>query len=149
MSGLTPEQLNQLSADIESAMHEEQTAQVELNKLVQSRAGYAARLNENTMVKEEFDLLDDDARVFKLIGPALVLQDVDEAKQNVEKRLEYITAEMGRLDGAITAKEGVVQAAQKKVAKLNQKAYQMQLAAQKLQQMQNMPQEVQQKKINA
>ena len=41
-------------------------------------------------VKEELDLAGDDTKVFKLIGPALVNQDLTEAKGNVEKRIEYI-----------------------------------------------------------
>ena len=41
-------------------------------------------------VKEELDLAGDGTKVFKLIGPALVNQDLTEAKGNVEKRIEYI-----------------------------------------------------------
>ena len=41
-------------------------------------------------VKEELDLADDSTKVFKLIGPALVTQDLSEAKGNVQKRIEYI-----------------------------------------------------------
>ena len=41
-------------------------------------------------MKEELDLAGDDTKVFKLIGPALVNQDLTEAKGNVEKRIEYI-----------------------------------------------------------
>ncbi len=40
------------------------------------------------------DLLEEGATVYKLIGPVLVKQDLNEAKQNVEKRIEYITTEM-------------------------------------------------------
>lgn len=43
---------------------------------------------------QELELLEDDANVFKLIGPVLVKQDLAEAKANVNKRLEYITAEL-------------------------------------------------------
>lgn len=41
--------------------------------------------------------MDDDAAVFKLIGPALIKQDLVEAKVNVGKRLEYIQGELTRL----------------------------------------------------
>ena len=41
-------------------------------------------------MKEELDLADDSTKVFKLIGPALVTQDLSEAKGNVQKRIEYI-----------------------------------------------------------
>lgn len=43
---------------------------------------------------QELDLLEDDAPVFKLIGPVLMKQDLEEAKQNVAKRLELIEREM-------------------------------------------------------
>lgn len=43
------------------------------------------------MVKKEFDLIQEDGTVFKLIGPVLVKQDLDEARTNVDKRIEFIT----------------------------------------------------------
>lgn len=43
---------------------------------------------------QELDLLDGSNTVFKLIGPVLVKQDLDEAKATVAKRLEYINGEM-------------------------------------------------------
>jgi len=39
-------------------------------------------------------MLGDDAPVFKLVGPVLMSQDLDEAKQNVTKRIEFIRGEM-------------------------------------------------------
>jgi prefoldin beta subunit len=50
-------------------------------------------LTENNGVKEELNLLESDANVFKLIGPVLVKQDLEEAHQNVSKRIDYITGE--------------------------------------------------------
>lgn len=52
------------------------------------------QLNENIAVKKELDLLKQDNDVFKLIGPVLVKQDLEEAKQNVTKRMDYISAEL-------------------------------------------------------
>jgi len=46
------------------------------------------------MVKEELELLKEENDVFKLIGPVLVKQDLYEAKQNVDKRIDYIKAEL-------------------------------------------------------
>ena len=43
---------------------------------------------------QELDLLDSTNTVYKLIGPVLVKQDLDEAKATVTKRLEYINGEM-------------------------------------------------------
>ena len=45
-------------------------------------------------MKDELNLLETSANVFKLVGPVLVKQDLDEAKQNVNKRIDYISGEM-------------------------------------------------------
>lgn len=39
-----------------------------------------------------------DGKVFKLVGPALIPQATDEARSNVEKRLEFINKEIARLE---------------------------------------------------
>lgn len=62
---------------------------------------YGAQLNENEMVQKELSLLDSDSKVFKLIGPVLVPQDLVEAKSNVDKRLEYINSEIKRLESTL------------------------------------------------
>lgn len=43
---------------------------------------------------QEFASLAPENQVYKLIGPILMKQDQDEAKHNVEKRLEWIEGEM-------------------------------------------------------
>ena len=50
------------------------------------------------MVAQEFKLMSEDASVFKLVGPVLAKQDVGEARVNVDKRVEYITKEIDRMD---------------------------------------------------
>eukprot|EP00967_Tisochrysis_lutea_P042305 scaffold50905_cov14-Tisochrysis_lutea.AAC.1 len=55
---------------------------------------------------QELNRLDDDANVFKLIGPALIRQDLVEAKSNVSKRIEYIKNEMDRSDSQLKSLEG-------------------------------------------
>ncbi|VVC88489.1 unnamed protein product [Leptidea sinapis] len=42
-----------------------------------------SQLSENKAVKEELILLKNDSEVYKLIGPVLVKQDLEEAKQNL------------------------------------------------------------------
>lgn len=43
---------------------------------------------------QELALLDGSNVVFKLLGPVLVKQELGEAQATVEKRLDYITAEI-------------------------------------------------------
>lgn len=45
---------------------------------------------------QELDILNAQNVVYKLIGPVLVKQDLDEAKATVGKRLEYINGEIQR-----------------------------------------------------
>nr|GMD86599.1 prefoldin subunit 6 [Ipomoea batatas] len=45
------------------------------------------------------DLLNEEANVYKLIGPVLVKQDLAEARANVKKRIDYISAELFKIFG--------------------------------------------------
>ncbi|VDO39051.1 unnamed protein product [Brugia timori] len=70
-------------------------------KNIRNRQKLEGQLTENKLVKTELDLLEEGATVYKLIGPVLFKQDLTEAKQNVEKRIDYIIAEISRLEQAI------------------------------------------------
>jgi prefoldin beta subunit len=39
-----------------------------------------------------------EGKVYKLVGPALIPQNLEDAKGNVDKRLEFINKEIARLD---------------------------------------------------
>ena len=39
-----------------------------------------------------------DSKVYKLVGPLLVKVDADEAKSNVEKRLEFIQGDIAKIE---------------------------------------------------
>ncbi|KAL6991444.1 hypothetical protein U1Q18_009556 [Sarracenia purpurea var. burkii] len=52
-------------------------------------------------LEHELDLLNEDANVYKLIGPVLVKQDLAEANANVRKRIDYMSAELKRLDAIL------------------------------------------------
>lgn len=64
------------------------------------------------------DLLNEDSKVYKLVGPVLVLQDFVMAKDNVEKRLEYIQKDMKRVDEAISNKSKEAGNIQQKIVKM-------------------------------
>ncbi|XP_044060202.1 prefoldin subunit 6 [Siniperca chuatsi] len=72
--------------------------QKDVSKSMSARQKLETQLTENNIVKEELDLLDSTNTVYKLIGPVLVKQDLDEAKATVTKRLEYITGEIQRYE---------------------------------------------------
>ncbi|KAL9936080.1 hypothetical protein V8E36_004922 [Tilletia maclaganii] len=75
-----------------------QTLQAELQKQVEIRKRLDAQLSENDQVKKEFAKLNPNNQVYKLIGPALVKQEQDEAKANVDKRIEFINNEITRVE---------------------------------------------------
>merc|ERR1719312_1257195 len=80
-----------------------QTVQRDYSKVLADRQTLDSQLNENKQVKEELDLAGDETKVFKLIGPALVNQDLTEAKGNVDKRIEYISGELRRKDDLLAS----------------------------------------------
>jgi hypothetical protein len=65
---------------------------------------------------QELNRLTDDANVYKMIGPALVKQDMVEAKSNVTKRLEFIKSEFDRLEKQTKELETKMQAKQQDVS---------------------------------
>lgn len=98
-----------------------QKLQKDISKNHQVRRQYTIQHGENEMVLKELELLDDEANVFKLIGPVLVKQDLVEARTNVKKRIEYIAAELKRLDGALKNLEEQSNSKREEVIKLQQR----------------------------
>ncbi|XP_052848567.1 probable prefoldin subunit 6 [Drosophila gunungcola] len=63
-------------------------------KMVKQRALLESQLNENKCVLEELNLLGPDNKVYKQFGPVLVKQELEDSRQNVGKRIEYISKEL-------------------------------------------------------
>jgi len=90
-----------LAPQLEVATRKYQDLQEELSKAVSSREKLGAQQVETESVKKEFATLKATNIVYKLIGPVLVPQDQEDAKSNVEKRLEFISAELKRVETQI------------------------------------------------
>lgn len=103
--------------------------QKEYRKAVAQKQQLDGQLNENKAVKDELLLLKKDSEVYKLIGPVLVKQDLEEAKQNVAKRMEYINKEIKRIDGHISALENKQEAIQGNLNKLRNNLGNLKIAA--------------------
>jgi len=116
-----------LQQQFQSSAEKLQNFQKEYTKVLSDRQTLDTQLNENKQVKEELDLSPDGTKVFKLIGPALVNQDLTEAKGNVEKRIAYIQGELKR-------KEAVLADLDKKQDEAREKMQEVQMQMQKLQQ---------------
>eukprot|EP00455_Lapot_gusevi_P004050 TRINITY_DN1165_c0_g1_i2.p2 TRINITY_DN1165_c0_g1~~TRINITY_DN1165_c0_g1_i2.p2 ORF type:complete len:150 (-),score=48.81 TRINITY_DN1165_c0_g1_i2:133-582(-) len=91
-----------------------------LSKLAEPKQRYESQLNENEAVLKEFELLEPEAQVFKLVGPVLVKQDMDEAKGNVNKRLEFIRQEIERITKQSEELEGERQTIKAKMARISE-----------------------------
>merc|ERR1740117_1685913 len=93
---------------LETVVNELREAQNGLQTLANSRNTLQTQMHENEMVNAEFKLLEEDASVFKLVGPVLVKQDLQEARANIQKRMEFIKIEITRLDNQFKEKEKLV-----------------------------------------
>lgn len=80
-----------------------------VKKLMNAQQAFVVQLNENGMVQQELSLLEDEAEVFKAIGPVLVkvsllltthpskatIQvDLNDARASVKQRIDRLTSEV-------------------------------------------------------
>ncbi|KAK2642818.1 hypothetical protein Ddye_024581 [Dipteronia dyeriana] len=93
--------LRELQRELENKANDLSKLQKDIAKNHQVRKKYTIQLGENELVLKELGLLNEGANVYKLIGPVLVKQDLAEANANVRKRIEYISAELKRLDATV------------------------------------------------
>ncbi|KAI4365203.1 hypothetical protein MLD38_021210 [Melastoma candidum] len=113
--------LRELQRELENKANDLSKIQKDISKNHQVRKKYTIQLGENELVLKELDLLSEDANVYKLIGPVLVKQDLAEANANVRKRIEYISAELKRLDSTLQDLEEKQNSKKDAVLKLQQK----------------------------
>ncbi|GFO49553.1 prefoldin subunit 6-like [Plakobranchus ocellatus] len=114
---------------LQSELDKFQTVQKDVAKHIGLRQQLEGQLSENTLVKEELDRLEDGAGVFKMVGPALIKQDLKEAKQNVQKRIDYINGELKRHEKLIKDLEKTADTHRENLNKLQQQFQQAQVKA--------------------
>ncbi|CAH9141099.1 unnamed protein product [Cuscuta epithymum] len=113
--------LREMQRDLESKANDLSQIQKDIAKNHQVRKKYTIQLGENELVLKELDLLNEDANVYKLIGPVLVKQDLAEASANVKKRIDYISAELKRLDATLQDLEEKQHSKKEMIFKLQQR----------------------------
>uniref|UniRef100_A0A453EAC0 Prefoldin subunit 6 n=1 Tax=Aegilops tauschii subsp. strangulata TaxID=200361 RepID=A0A453EAC0_AEGTS len=96
-----PAAVREMQSDLESQANALSKIQKDISKNHEVRKQFTIQVGENELVLKELELLNEGANVYKLIGPVLVKQDNAEAKANIKKRIEYITAELERMDRAL------------------------------------------------
>ncbi|KAH8693001.1 putative prefoldin subunit 6 [Talaromyces proteolyticus] len=78
-----------------------QKLQTELESIVEARQKLESQHQENKSVQQEFASLDDDANIYKLVGPVLLKQEKSEATMAVDGRIEFIEKEIKRIETQI------------------------------------------------
>ncbi|XP_071981547.1 prefoldin subunit 6 [Engystomops pustulosus] len=110
----------QLQEKLQAEVTKYQQVQKDISSSMSARQKLEAQLTENNIVKEELVLLDDSNTVYKLIGPVLVKQDLEEAKSTVDKRLQYINGEIKRYETVLKDLEQRSEQQRTALAKLQQ-----------------------------
>ncbi|XP_052860493.1 probable prefoldin subunit 6 [Anopheles cruzii] len=85
-----------LQRKLDSELKNFRDSQKEFSKLMQTQQQLDGQYLENKSILEELQMLKPTNTVYKLYGPVLVKQELEESKQNVGKRIEYITKELKR-----------------------------------------------------
>lgn len=75
------------------------------------------------------NLLPTDGKVYKSVGPVLIKTDLVEAKQNVTKRMDYISKEVKRIDEHIASLEKKQDGHRESLQKLQHQFQQAQVKA--------------------
>jgi len=113
-------ELEALQAKFQTEVDKYNKAQKKYDKLVRQNGQLDTQLNENQMVKEELGVCKEDSRVFKLLGDVLVPQTLEEARSNVDRRMEYIQSECKRNTELINSQKGDLGTMRETVAKMEQ-----------------------------
>ena len=87
-----------MAAAIDAEVAKFRSIQEDLQKVRSDLQIVMGQLAENEMVKQELELLNGNANIFKLVGPVLIKNTHDDATETVTKRIEFITSEKNRLE---------------------------------------------------
>lgn len=107
------------AVDAEVAKYRELEESInQLRSDFQKLLGQAA---ENEMVLRELELIDGDStNVYKMIGPALIKQNLEDAIQSVKRRLELIQSQQTKISEQINTKEKKANEMEENIQKMNQ-----------------------------
>lgn len=96
---------NVLASAVDAEVAKFKALQQEVNKFRSDLQFVLGQRTENEMVQQELDLIGNEGVVYKRIGPVLLQQEPDDARQTVQKRLEFIQAEIDKIESKIATKE--------------------------------------------
>jgi prefoldin beta subunit len=93
----TPNIGQSMANAVDAEIKDFRSIQEEIQKLRSDQQTLMQQQSENEMVKQELELIDGNdssSQVYKLVGPVLMKNELSDAKQTVEQRLELITGEL-------------------------------------------------------
>ena len=109
----------------EFLIKENECIEKEQSKIRVAISNYENKKTENTMVKNELTLLDDEDIVYKLIGPILVQQEISDAKIQVDSRIEMINKEIHKLEKNYQTNAKKIEGNRQKIADIQGKLIQI------------------------
>ncbi|GAA5982295.1 hypothetical protein JCM11641_001996 [Rhodosporidiobolus odoratus] len=118
-----------LESKLQSASAVFQKLQNDYAKAVENRQRLDAQKTENEGVKKELASLAPENKVYKLVGPVLLKQEQSDAKHNVDKRLEWITGEIKRVETQLKDLESKLEAKKLELVHLQTQFQQQQQTA--------------------
>ena len=104
---------------------EKECIEKEQSKIRVAISNYENKKAENTLVKKELALLDDDDVVYKLIGPVLIQQETSDAKIQVDSRIEMINKEIHKLEKNYQTNAKKIEDNRQKIADIQGKLIQL------------------------
>ena len=104
---------------------EKECIEKEQSKIRVAISNYENKKAENTLVKKELALLDDEDVVYKLIGPILVQQETSDAKIQVDSRIDMINKEIHKLEKNYQTNTKKIDDNKKKIADIQGKLIQL------------------------
>ena len=115
----------ELYKQYELLIKENQCIEKEQSKIRVAISNYENKKAENTLVKKELALLDDEDVVYKLIGPILVQQETSDAKIQVNSRIDIINKEIHKLEKNYQTNTKKIDDNKKKIADIQGKLIQL------------------------
>lgn len=94
-----------LASEVDAEIVKFRELQQELQQYRSDMQTLISQQTENEMVAQELDAVEESDNVFKKIGPVLVKQDIDESKDALRRRLEFIKGEQKKLETKIAETE--------------------------------------------
>ena len=113
-------------------LKENECIEKEQSKIRVAISNYENKKTENNIVKKELSLLEDEDIVYKLIGPILVQQETNDAKIQVDSRIEMINKEIHKLEKNYQTNAKKIEGNRQKIAEIQGKLIQLSRQAEQM-----------------